>query len=115
MRCCSYNFGLIVLVMFENFAKLDSPRRPVQFWQNFQTSLIPLIPNCTRNRMITYTYGIIKNIVWKCPSKIITFRSLKNSDLEKLHQDLLNSSWRIMVRFKDIDDKYDCEVAFLKL
>ncbi len=40
-----------------NFAKLDSPRRLVQFWQNLQTSLIPLIPNCTRQRMITYTYA----------------------------------------------------------
>ncbi len=41
--------------MFGNFAKLDSPRRLVQFWQNFQTSLVLLIPNCTRERMITYT------------------------------------------------------------
>ena len=24
MRCCSYNWGLIVLVMFENFAKLET-------------------------------------------------------------------------------------------
>ena len=40
------------------FAKLDSPRRLVQFWQNFQTSLVLLILNCTRHRMITYTnYG----------------------------------------------------------
>jgi hypothetical protein len=37
------------------FAKLDSPRRLVQFWQNFQTSLVLLIPNCTRHRIITYT------------------------------------------------------------
>jgi hypothetical protein len=37
------------------FAKLDSARRLVQFWQNFQTSLVQLIPNCTRHRMITYT------------------------------------------------------------
>ena len=37
------------------FAKLDSPRRLVQFWQNFQTSLVLLIPNCTRHRMITYS------------------------------------------------------------
>ena len=36
------------------FAKLDSPRRLVQFWQNFQTSLVLLISNCTRHRMITY-------------------------------------------------------------
>ena len=55
MRCCSYNFGLIVLVMFGNFAKLDSPRRLVQLSQNFQTSLVVLIPNCTHNRMTTYT------------------------------------------------------------
>ena len=41
--------------MFGNFAKLDSPRRLVQFWQNLQTSLVLLIPNCTRQRMITYT------------------------------------------------------------
>ncbi len=41
--------------MFANFAKLDSPRRLVQFWQNLQTSLVLLIPNCTRQRMITYT------------------------------------------------------------
>jgi hypothetical protein len=32
-------------------AKLDSPRRLVQFWQNFQTSLVLLIPNCTRHRL----------------------------------------------------------------
>ena len=38
------------------FAKLDSPRRLVQFWQNFQTSLVLLIPNCTRHRMITYNH-----------------------------------------------------------
>ena len=52
MRCCSYNFGLIVLVMFGDLAKLDSPRRLVQFWQNFQTSLVLLIPNCTHHRMM---------------------------------------------------------------
>ena len=55
MRCCSYNYGLIILVMFGNFSNLESPRRLVQFWQNFQTSLVLLIPNCTRQRMITYT------------------------------------------------------------
>ena len=30
-------------------------RRLVQFWQHFQTSLVLLISNCTRHRMITYT------------------------------------------------------------
>ena len=37
------------------FSKFYSPRRLVQFWQNFQTSLVLLIPNCTPHRMITYT------------------------------------------------------------
>jgi hypothetical protein len=37
------------------FGKLDSPWRLVQFWQNFKTSLVLLIPNCTRYRIITYT------------------------------------------------------------
>ena len=34
-----------------NFVMLiiNSPRRLVQFWQNFQTSLVLLIPNCTSN------------------------------------------------------------------
>jgi hypothetical protein len=45
------------------FAKLDSPRRLVQFWQNFQTSLVLLIPNCTRHRMITYTKNRIVSIL----------------------------------------------------
>ena len=51
------------------FTKLDSPRRLVQFWQNFQTSRVLLIPNCTRHRMITYTYlgqFIIQRIVFLC-------------------------------------------------
>ena len=52
---CSYNFGLIVLMMFENFAKLESAHRLVKFWQNFQTLLVLLVPNCTHNCMITYT------------------------------------------------------------
>ena len=26
-----------------------------KFWQNLQTSLVLLIPNCARQRMITYT------------------------------------------------------------
>ena len=38
-----------------NCSRGNSPRRLVQFWQNFQTSLVLLIPNCTRQRMIPYT------------------------------------------------------------
>ncbi len=61
--------------MFGNFAKLDSPRRLVQFWQNFQTSLVLLIPNCTRQRMITYTnnltYILFKSIEQNTGLKVI--------------------------------------------
>jgi hypothetical protein len=46
------------------FAKLDSLRRLVQFWQNFQTSLVLLISNCIRHRMITYTYTGSCQINW---------------------------------------------------
>ena len=51
MRCCLY----VACCVVWKFAKLESPRRLVQFWQNFQTSLVLLIPNCTNYRMITYT------------------------------------------------------------
>ena len=65
MRCCSFNFGLIVLVMFGKFTKLDSPQRLVQFWKNFQTSLVLVILNCSQNRMITYTKQLVIVIVTK--------------------------------------------------
>ena len=38
------------------FCQIGLAPRLVQFWQNFQTSLALLMPNCTHNRMITYTY-----------------------------------------------------------
>ena len=64
MRCCSYNFGLIVLVIIGNFAKLDSPRRLVQFWQNFQTSLVLLIPNYTQSHDYLYNkFNLFEYIV----------------------------------------------------
>jgi hypothetical protein len=46
----------------ENNKITNSPRRLVQFWQNFQTSLVLLIPNCTRHRVITYTNLSIKTV-----------------------------------------------------
>jgi hypothetical protein len=63
IRTKAPNFALNVAVQFGinstrdvwKFAKLDSPLRLVQFWQNFQTSLVLLIPNCTRHCKITYT------------------------------------------------------------
>ena len=79
MRCCSYNLRLIVLVMFGNFAKLDSRRRLVQFWQNFQTSLALLISNCTHNRMITYTYYF--DVKYNRPARVFYqgFQTRKNN------------------------------------
>ena len=38
--------------MFENFGKLDSPQQ-----QNFQTSLVLLIPNCTCHRWLKGEYS----------------------------------------------------------
>jgi hypothetical protein len=46
-------------VIFEKCAKLNSPRRLVQFWHIFQISLVVLIINCTPSRVITYTNYII--------------------------------------------------------
>jgi hypothetical protein len=58
------------------FAKLDSPRRLVQFWQNFKTSFVLLIPNCTRHRMITYTNLLtIKNTSTNDSLKVTTYCS----------------------------------------
>ena len=49
--------------MFGNLPNWTRPRRLVQFWQNFQTSLVLLIPNCTHHRMITYTYYGFKQAI----------------------------------------------------
>ena len=50
------------------FCQIRLAPRPVQFWQNFQTSLVLLlIPNCTRQRMITYTNELYINLkLTKC-------------------------------------------------
>ena len=63
--------------MFANFAKFDAPRRLVQFWQNLQTSLVLLIPNCTRKRMITYTN--LRIFYYINYTKTIIYLSLGNS------------------------------------
>ena len=48
------------------FISYSMPRRLVQFWQNLQTSLVLLIPNCTRQRMITHTNCIFsKQTKWR--------------------------------------------------
>ena len=45
MRCCSYNLGLIVRVMFANFAKIGRAAGASPIWQNFQTSRVPILIN----------------------------------------------------------------------
>ena len=52
-------------------------------------------------------FGIMKENVCKCKSKVITFRSLKNTDIEQLNRDLLNAPWHVADIFNDIDDKYN--------
>ena len=59
--------------MFANFAKLDSPQRLVQFWQNLQTSRVLLIPNCTRQRMITYTNIMVETTYERSLSNYLLF------------------------------------------
>ena len=106
----------IVHTMFENFATLDSPRRLFQFWPNFQTSLVLLIPNCTRYRMITYTENapdraksiyIATAVTTKCvhirtvyTQKIsyirltsYPFSSLRYFDIKKI----FNSEWKTLL------------------
>jgi hypothetical protein len=41
-------------IFVESMAGLGFGER-IWCWQNFQTSFVLLIPNCTRHRMITYT------------------------------------------------------------
>ncbi|CAB4025980.1 Hypothetical predicted protein, partial [Paramuricea clavata] len=45
--------------------------------------------------------------VCKYKSKVITFRSLKNIDLEQLNQDLMHAPWHVAGIFNEVDDKYD--------
>jgi hypothetical protein len=62
IQFCRSNHAMLLVQLGVNstrdvwkFVKLDSPRPLVPFWQNFETSLVLLIPNCTRHRMITNT------------------------------------------------------------
>jgi hypothetical protein len=41
---------------------INSTRDVWKFLNNFQTSLVLLIPNCARHRMITYTYSVIYHL-----------------------------------------------------
>ena len=85
--------------MFGNLGKLVSRRRLVQFWQNFQTSLVLLIPNCTHNRMITYTYLRFMYAIW---TMIFTFHvcdwDLMNDACVMLSDDFPHQ-WKLQMTF----------------
>ncbi len=89
--------------MFGNFAKLDSPRRLVQFWQNLQTSLVLLIPNCTRQRMITYTNLCQYEQLINEPTRVTTDNASLIDHFYTTKPDLITSSG---VRIITISDHY---------
>jgi hypothetical protein len=45
---------------------INSTRDVWKFWQKFQTSLVLLIPNCTRHCMITYTNQKTNGRLYTC-------------------------------------------------
>ena len=56
MRFCEYNLGLIVRVMFGNFAKIGRAAGASPIWENFQTS-----------RVIVYTkYELVSSKFFHC-------------------------------------------------
>jgi hypothetical protein len=58
-------------------------QRLVQFWQNFQTSLVLLIPNCTRHHMITYTQSCQNlRVMWQIINRFGRYCIWKHSGQE---------------------------------
>ena len=55
------------------FAKLDSPRRLVQFWQNFQTSLVPQAAQSYPVLLITLYLYIMKIIRKSCVINLLRY------------------------------------------
>ena len=53
---CEYNLELIVRVMFGNFTKIVRAAGASPIWQNFQTSRVLVIPNCTNNIARLFVY-----------------------------------------------------------
>lgn len=49
-------------------------------------------------------YAFMKEKVHQLQSKIITFRSIKNLDMEKLNKDLQTAPWHNGEAFDDTDD-----------
>ena len=58
-------------------------------------------------KLATTVYGVMTEKVRKHRQKIITFRSVKNTDYKRLDQDLFYAPWHVAEMFNDIDDKYD--------
>ncbi len=55
-----------------------------QFWKNFQTLLVLLIPNCTPYRMITYTKSDTNRRQFAKRVVLVSFSKTPNSNFEKL-------------------------------
>ena len=88
MLCFSYDFGLTVRVMFGNFAKLYPSRRFIKFWQNFQTSPVLLISNCTRHCMITHQTSLT------APLNLLHSRALFRND--RMSEKLIKKTMRLV-------------------
>ena len=51
-------------------------------------------------------YGIMKERVSQHQRKVMTFRSTKALDAEKLNEDLKAAPWNVMDTFDTLEDKY---------
>ena len=51
-------------------------------------------------------YGIMKERVFQHERKVVTFRSTRTLDVEKLNEDLSCAPWNVMNTFDTLDEKY---------
>ena len=90
---------------------------PTRITMNSQTLLDVLLTNSPEvfRKCGTYNpeisdhyliYGIMSQKIRKHEPKVIIFRSIKNTNQERLNQDLLEAPWHVAEVFDDIDDKY---------
>ena len=58
-------------------------------------------------------YGIMKERVSQHERKVVTFRSTRTLDVEKLNKDLSSAPWNVMNSFDTLDEKYLFWVSLL--
>ena len=58
-------------------------------------------------------YGIMKERVSQHKRKVVTFRSTRTLDAEKLNEDLSSTPWNVMDTFDTLDEKYIFWVSLL--